>query len=171
MTDSLLVDLLTADAGERPLLASGDPLTGANLTRVRQALIAADGYVLVKVIPKITSAVVIANRMRGYLGPAAVVTVDDNGFLYARLRRDHEPDKHANGKISFDPAVWMTLDEAAAALGISRQWVWGLSRSGDLHWRQAGIRRLYRRDEIELFAHRRRRKKARRNPGGSKHAR
>lgn len=88
------------------------------------------------------------------LGSRFIVTVDDTGIVFARVRAAGEParDKRA---LRFDKARWMTADEAAATLGMSKLWLRQLSNRGEVARKHFGRRVLYRRPDVERLRARR----------------
>lgn len=141
---------------DQPVFAQPDEkIEGLRLLELRELLINARGQdIPVRAVASVPSAHVAASRLRAVLGAEFVVTTDENGIVSARARAAGEPARRKRA-LRFDKARWMTADQAAAHLGMSKLWLRTLSDRGEVTRKHFGRRVLYRRSEVERLARRR----------------
>lgn len=141
---------------DQPVFAQPhEQIEGLRLLELRELLINARGDDLpVRAAGTKAAGHVAASRLRAVLGSRFIVTVDDTGIVFARVRAAGEParDKRA---LRFDKARWMTADEAATVLGMSKLWLRQLSNRGEVSRKHFGRRVLYRRPDVERLRARR----------------
>lgn len=141
---------------DQPVFAQPhEQIEGLRLVELRELLINARGEdIPVRAAGTPGSARVAASRLRAVLGSKFIVTTDEAGMVFARVRAAGEParTKHL---LRFDKARWMTADEAATSLGMSKLWLRQLSNRGEVTRKHFGRRVLYRRPDVERLRARR----------------